>query len=138
LERTARMKINRILLVAALAPIAPLLAHHSFASEFDVNKPITIQGTITKVEWINPHCYLDLEEKTKDGQIQHWKFEFGAPVALRKAGMKREMLPVGQAVTLSGYDSKDGSKLGWIKKFTFPDGRQIQITIDNEDAPNPK
>ena len=129
-----KLKLAGIVLVIAF----PAFAHHSFSSEFDINKPITVQGTVTKVEWINPHCYLDLEEKSADGQVQRWKFEFGAPVALRRAGMKREMLPVGQTVTLGGYASKDGTKLGWIKKFTFPDGREIQITIDNADAPNPK
>lgn len=110
-------------------------AHHSFASEFDLNKPITMTGTITKVDWINPHCYMEMDVKDANGNVQHWNYEFGAPVGLRRAGMRQDMLQIGQPMTITGYAAKDGTNLGWVSKFTFPDGRVIHVTADAKDAP---
>ena len=116
----------------------PLWAHHSFASEFSVKKPISMTGTITKLDWINPHCYLELDAKDERGNVQqHWRLEFGAPMALRRAGMKQDMLTPGQTVTITGYAAKEDIKLGWVNKFIFPDGRVIQMTPDSNDATNP-
>jgi hypothetical protein len=72
---------------------------------------------------------------TDAGKVQHWNFEFGAPVGLRKAGMRQDMLQVGQPMTITGYAAKDGTNLGWISKFTFPDGRVIKVTGDVKDDP---
>lgn len=120
---------------AILSSGVPAFAHHSFASEFSLNKPITMTGTVTKLDWINPHCYLELDAKDQSGNVEHWQFEFGAPVGLRRAGMRQDMLAPGQVVTITGYAAKDNSKLGWVSKFTFPDGRVITITPDAKDAP---
>src|ERR1700722_15171179 len=135
------MKVRLALVMATICAglMAPTRAsaHHSFASEFSLEKPITMTGTVTKLDWINPHCYVQLDIKDSDGNLDHWNFEFGAPVGLRKAGMRQEMLAPGQVVTITGYAAKDRSKLGWVSKFTFPDGRVIRVTPETwSDAPN--
>jgi Family of unknown function (DUF6152) len=124
-----------LLLAAILLMSAPAFAHHSFASEFDLGKPITMTGTVTKVDWINPHCYMEMDVKDASGNVQHWNYEFGAPVGLRRAGMRQDMLQIGQPMTIDGYAAKDGTNLGWVSKFTFPDGRVIRVTGDAKDAP---
>jgi len=118
--------------VLILLSAMPVLAHHSFAAEFSMDKPISMNGTVTKLSWINPHCYVELDVKNAKGDTEHWNFEFGAPMALKKAGMREAMLPVGQQVTIDGYAAKDHSNLGWLKKFTWPYGRVIRISRDNE------
>jgi hypothetical protein len=137
-----RVSLGKLLIFAvagALLLAAPARAHHSFASEFSLEKPITMTGTVTKLDWINPHCYLELDAKDAQGSVtEHWRFEFGAPVALKKAGLRQEALAPGQTVTINGYAAKDRSKLGWVSKFTLSDGRVILITPDtNSGAPNP-
>lgn len=107
-------------------------AHHSFSSVFDAHKPIAITGVITKVEWANPHSYVYLDVKDKNGKDVQWAFESLPPAMFKRAGLKREMLPVGSQVTITGFGARDGTKtLGWIKKFKFADGREIQVTADN-------
>ena len=115
-------------LAILLGPVPASFAHHSFAAVFDLDKPLTVTGSVTKLEWVNPHCYVELDVKDSGGAIQHWSFEFGAPVALKKAGMRQDLLPVGQMVTITGYGAKKTENLGWVSKFTFPDGRVIRIT----------
>lgn len=123
---------------ASLLTSAPALAHHSFASEFSVKKPVVMTGTVTKLEWINPHCYLELDAKDEAGNVQsHWRIEFGAPIALKRAGMRQEWLAPGQTITINGYAAKDDTKLAWVSKFTFTDGRVIQMTPDSNDTTNP-
>jgi hypothetical protein len=134
---TVKLSIVIAACCAILVAAVPVQAHHSFASEFSLDKPITMTGTVTKLDWINPHCYVQLDIKDDSGNVDHWNFEFGAPVGLRRAGMRQEMLAPGQVVTITGYAAKDRSKLGWVSKFTFPDGRVIRVTPDSKDAPNP-
>jgi hypothetical protein len=133
------MRINRAMLAtvffAFLLTSVSTPAHHSFASEFSLKNPINMTGTVTKLDWVNPHCYMQLDIKDANGNVDHWNFEFGAPVGLRRAGMRQDMLAPGQVVTITGYAAKDNSKLGWVSKFTFPDGRVITITPDAKDAP---
>lgn len=135
----ARLSLRHGLLAAVLigasAWTSSAMGHHSFAAVFTLQKPITMSGTITEVEWANPHCHAQVLVTSADGKQTPWTFEFGAPMALHKAGMTRSMLPAGQKVTITGYAAKDNTNLGWVSKFEFPDGRVIRITPDTVDAP---
>jgi len=111
----------------------PVWGHHSFAAEFDTTKPITVTGVVTKLEWVNPHAYIYLDARDDSGAIVHWEFQTVPPGMLRARGVTREMFPVGQTITISGFGAKDGDKtLGWIKKIQYPDGRVLQVTAEEE------
>jgi hypothetical protein len=122
-----------LLAVCVLAFLAaPAFAHHAFEAEFSDQKPITITGVITKVDWVNPHMYLYIDVKDESGKTVNWAFESMPPGMLHRTGMNKEMLPIGETVTIDGYAAKDGSKaLGWVKRIHFADGRVIEVTKPN-------
>ena len=100
-------------------------AHHSFAAEFDSAKTITLKGTITKVEWTNPHTYFYLDVKEPDGTVVQWACEAGAPGALSRRGFKRGDLKIGDTIIVDGYRARDGSRLADARRVTLPDGRIV-------------
>src|SRR5258708_926373 len=118
-------------LMLALLAAAPILAHHSITAEFDTSKSFTAKGTITKVEWVNPHAYLYMETKDEKGAVTAYSFETGPPGNLRRAGILRTMFAVGDSVSIEAYSAKDGtSHLGLVKSVQFADGHTIVMGDD--------
>lgn len=103
----------------------PVLAHHSFAAEYDRDKPVTLQGTVTKIEWMNPHVYFYLDVAEAAGAVAHWSIEGGAPNSLYRAGWRKDSLKIGDVVKVDGYLARDGSKLANMNKATLADGREV-------------
>ena len=135
-----RMKPFHIIAGAALlvATTAPLLARHSFAAEFDANKPVTIKGTVVKVEWQNPHSWIHIEVKDPDGKVETWAVEGGAPNALIRRGWNKNSLPVGTQIVVDGFQAKDGSFRANGRDITFPDGKKLFVGSSGTGAPYEK
>jgi hypothetical protein len=110
----------------------PLLAHHSFAAEFDDQKPVKMTGKIVKVEWQNPHIWFYLEVKGPDGKVTTWGFAGGAPGQLMRRGITKEQLKLGDTVVVEGFRSKDNSNNASGGRVTFPDGRNV-LTAGSQD-----
>lgn len=103
----------------------PAIAHHSFAAEYDAAKPVTLTGTVTKVEWMNPHARFYIDVKDDAGKVNNWEFELGSPNGLMRRGWTRNSLKEGDVVTVDGSLAKDGSKLANARKIKLADGRQV-------------
>jgi hypothetical protein len=121
-------------LVAAIAMLAfgvtvvPGSAHHSFAGEFDVEKPIKLQGTITRVEWINPHAWIHIDVKKPDGTVESWAIEGGTPNTLYRRGITRDSVKAGMVINVDGYLARDGSRKANGRDLTLPDGRKLFLS----------
>ena len=112
-----------------------LVAHHAFSAEFDANKPVQFRGTVTKMEWINPHVWLHMDVKMPDGTIENWAFEAGTPNNLFRRGFtKRSLLP-GIEVLADGYQAKNGSRRANGRDLTLPDGRTLFMGSSGTGAP---
>jgi Family of unknown function (DUF6152) len=103
----------------------PVFAHHSFAAEFDVKQPITLKGTVTKVEWTNPHVWIYLDVADAQGNLQHWQCENGAPNTLARMGWTRNSLKAGDQVTVEGFRAKNDDKTANARQVILPDGRKV-------------
>ena len=126
------------LAASLLALAAPALAHHAFAAEFDGHAPVLLRGTVTKVEWINPHVWIHLDVKGQDGAMVSWMVEGGPPNALIRRGWNKRSLPEGTEIVVEGYQSKDGSTRANGRDITFPDGKKLFVGSSGGDQNPPE
>jgi len=134
------MNLRRARLLAAVvagvaAAAVTVAAHHAFSAEFDVNKPVTLNGAVTRIEWVNPHAFLYLDVKDDQGAVTNWAVELGPPNTLLRAGWTRSALNIGDRLTVSGYSSKDGAKRANARSVQLPDGRSVFAGTSVEDYP---
>jgi hypothetical protein len=113
------------LAAALLGGSLPAAAHHSFAAIFDAAKPVKVTGTVTRVEWMNPHTWIYIDAKKDDGSVEQWAFELGSPNRLMRYGWNQDSLPTGASVTITGSRARDGSLKAAADKVTLPDGKQL-------------
>ena len=124
-----------VLCVAAIAASREALAHHSFAAEFDADKPVKVKGTVTKMEWVNPHVWIHLDVKQPDGKVENWAFEAGTPSVLFRRGFTRQSLLPGTEILIDGYQAKAGGNRGNGRDVTFPDGKTLFMGSSGTGAP---
>ena len=132
------MRLHRVVVATAAvlaAAGAALSAHHSFAAEFDSNKPIQLRGAVVRVEWINPHTWIHIDVKEPDGKVERWMIEGGTPNTLLRRGLTRNSLPAGTEILVDGYRAKNGSNRANGRDLTFPDGRRLFMGSSGTGAP---
>jgi hypothetical protein len=118
--------------------VEPMPAHHSIVAEYNLSNSITIQGTVTKVEWMNPHARFYLSVAEADGRMVDWEIEMGSPNVLMKDGWTRDTIKPGDQISVDALEAKDGTKLGYARAVTWPDGRILSVPLDNWGMPIPK
>jgi hypothetical protein len=123
-----RILVPAIAVFTLWAAGSPVSAHHSFAGEFDVEKPIKLQGTITRVEWINPHAWIHIDVKKPDGTVESWAIEGGTPNTLYRRGITRDSVKAGMVINVDGYLARDGSRKANGRDLTLPDGRKLFLS----------
>ncbi len=119
----------------SLAGVTPLIAHHSFAAEFDATKAIRLTGALAKIEWTNPHSYFYIDVKDENGTAVRWGCEAGSPGALSRRGFKRGDIKLGDTIIVDGYRAKDGSNLIDARRVTLPDGRIVSGASAGDGGP---
>ena len=132
------MRIRLVLAIVGMALVstaAPARAHHSFASEFDAQKPVKFTATVTKMEWINPHAWMHVAVKKPDGTVENWMVEAGPPGALVRRGWTRDSVTPGIEVLVEGYQALDGGLRANGRDVTFPDGRRLFAGSSGTGAP---
>ena len=131
-------KLFRVIAGAVLlvAPAAPVIAHHSFAGEFDANKRVKIKGTVVKMEWVNPHSWIHIDVTGPDGKVERWTVEGGAPNALIRRGWTKNSLPYGIEIIVEGFQAKDGANRANGLDITFPDGSKLSVGSSGTGAPD--
>jgi hypothetical protein len=121
--------------LTAVALMRPVQAHHAFAAEFDADKPIKLEGVVTKMDWVNPHSWIHIDVKKPDGTVEQWMIEGGTPNALFRRGLTKDSLPAGTVIIVTGYQAKDGTLRGNGRDLTFADGRKLFLGSSGTGAP---
>ena len=133
-SRLLKVVLSAGILMAAALPVA---AHHSFSAEFDSTKPITLDGKVVQMEWVNPHSWLTIDVTKADGTVERWRIEGGSPSVLLRLGWNRNSLPAGTRIKVVAFQAKDGSLRGSSRDIQFPDGRKMDLggsgTKDGQD-----
>jgi len=126
---------SAVLVLFLVLAVRPALAHHAFAAEFDAKKPVKLKGTVTKMEWINPHAWIHIDVKKPDGTVDEWMIEAGTPNTLLRRGFTKDSLKAGTEVLVDGYQSKDGSLRANGRDITLPNGQTLFLGSSTPDAP---
>ncbi len=135
------MQAHRLIRTAAAVAVALALgagtvaAHHAFSAEFDANRPVRFQGTVTKVEWINPHAWIHMDVQMDDGSTERWMIEGGNPHNLFRRGFNKDVIQIGMEIVVDGYGSKDGTRRANGRDLTLPDGRTLFMGSSGTGAP---
>lgn len=132
-KRTAKIWLA-IALVALLATVQ-LLAHHAFSAEFDANRPVQLKGTVTKMEWINPHAWIHIDVTMEDGKVEQWMIEGGTPNTLFRRGFTKQSLMPGTIIMVDGYQAKDGTQKANGRDLTFENGQRLFMGSSGTGAP---
>jgi len=134
--RTNRLRnVCAVLLLAMASAPAAVRAHHSFAAEFDAKQPVLFKGTVTKMEWINPHVWIHMNVTQPNGKTEAWMVEGGAPTVLFRRGFSKTSLQAGTQIVVDGYRAKDGTNKMNAREITFADGRKLFAGSEGTGAP---
>ena len=132
------MRTELAIVIAAaglLLNAAQVYAHHAFAADFDAKRPVKLRGTVTKMEWINPHAWIHVDVKSPDGKVINWMIEAGTPNTLFRRGFTKDSLASGTEILVDGYQAKDGSNKANGRDITFPDGKKLFLGSSGTGAP---
>jgi hypothetical protein len=127
--RSKSLKLGAIIAIISLLGAVPLWAHHAFAAEFDVNKPVTLKGTMEKWDMVNPHSWFHINVKGPDGKVVEWMVEGGSPNTLIRLGVTKYTIKPGQELTVEGYQAKEGSNKAVGRNFILPDGTRLFLSL---------
>ena len=127
------MKTKLVVFAIGLISAASVFAHHSFSAEFDSSKPVSLKGTVTKVDWLNPHIWIYLDVKDDSGKVQNWQCEGGAPNSLTRNGWTKNDLKKGDSISVTGTHAKDATNTCNASSVVLPDGRKVFAGSSNPD-----
>jgi hypothetical protein len=127
-----------LLAVVAILAASPAFAHHSFSSEFDINQPVTLEGKLTKLDWVNPHGFIFLDVKGKDGKTVNWAVETGGPNALLRRGVRKEDFVLGSKIVVKGFKAKSGLPVANGRTVTLENGKELFAGSSGTGAPRDK